>query len=338
MMNDKKYEEIVACASSVILAKQQYGEKCAHRNFSIFNTAHIELFLFRAEAYLRLNKHQLCVDDANAGLELISAMLTQLDTRKDLDSIMGFKRMQATSLVIRAGGCNELGDKEGAFVDLRAAVALVQEMGLDLQYDLQANIMTVMAEMKLGCRRPHYTDAEIRALNKELQLKEYAPANRFCSNCGKHPSVVSVALKLCGGCKMVWFCGSECSRTYWPNHKVQCKNPTRKKVTLIPTSTDIQEDIAEKGFSLVRDDAGNGPASIMRDARTGQYFESLSDQDVFLVSSEDPEVAQREAMHQMRLRDEDSERGHGAFPTCFHLHRIFSPHHPLFAHLNCPLF
>jgi tetratricopeptide (TPR) repeat protein len=310
LLRESKYEEVISCTSSVVLAKQQFGEKCSHSEFVIFNSNNIEIYQARASAYFELKQYQLCVDEANAALELISAIFAHLGTKneKEKDTIFAVKRWQSVLLFYRANGSKGLGDKDGALIDLRAVIARVHESGRDLDYRLQANILTLMAEMKLGSPRPHYTDAEIRAWNKELQLKEYAPKNRICANCGKpdDPSE-GLALKMCGGCKRVWYCGSECSRANWPIHKVPCKNPGKKRVTVISNemACEVKANIVEVGHHSVFDD--NGPALILQDHRTGRYFESLSDQDVFfVVNADDPAAVQREVLHQMSLWVEPS--------------------------------
>ena len=61
--------------------------------------------------------------------------------------------------------------------------------------------------------------------------------------------------------------------------------------------------IAEVGHYRVSDD--NGAALVIRDTRTGGYYELLSDQDVYFVSdTDDPAAVQMEVLRQIRLRDE----------------------------------
>ena len=304
-LSEENYDEVVSCTSSIILAKQQFGEKCKHPVFATtFNSINVEIFRARAEAYFELKQYQSCVDDTNAGLELVSAF-AQMGSEKESekDAILEVKKWQCALLHLRASGSKSLGDINGAFIDLRAVVALVHESGWDVHEGLQSDIMTLMSQMKRGCPRPHYTDAEIRAWNKELQLKIYAPKNRICANCGKHSSA-DVILKLCGGCKLAWFCGYACSHTCWPTHKVQCKNPDRKRYTVVKEACFERKEIAERGYFLVWDD--NGPASVMHDGRTGRYYESLSDQDVFFVTTtDDPAALEKEILHQRNLWDEE---------------------------------
>jgi hypothetical protein len=305
LLKKKKYGNVVECTTSIIRDKKQFGEMRDLELAAYFNSHNIEIFHARAIAYLELKQHQSCINDANAGLELISAVFAQLGA--GTESERWHQETRCTLLHLRAIASKNLGDKEGAFVDLRAVVALVHESGCDLDEEIQCDIMTLMAEMKLGCCRPHYTDDEIRAFNKEFQLKTYAPKNRICANCGKHHST-SVRLKTCGGCKLAWFCGPECLHAYWPTHKAQCKNPYKKKDTALPLDLTetciIKKKIAEVGHYLVRGD--NGPALVMHDNGTGRYYESLSDQDVFFVpKTVDLGVIQREVLYQRGLWEKE---------------------------------
>lgn len=40
-----------------------------------------------------------------------------------------------------------------------------------------------------------------------------------CASCDKNDR----HLKLCGGCRKVWFCGKDCQAKMWPRHKAQCQ-------------------------------------------------------------------------------------------------------------------
>ena len=299
LLGEKKYEEVVSCTSSMILARQHFGETHSrYLKHAIIKPMNIEILRIRAEAYLKLHQFQLCCDDANAGLQHIPTFF-DLGTRNEMEmqAILTLKRFQCLLLALRANGTKGLGDKVGALVDMRTVVALVRDLGRYLTEQIQSDILTLMAEIKLGCPRPHYTDTEIRAWNKELQINEYALKNRICANCGiHHDPLVNAALKICGGCKMAWFCGSECSREYWPTHKVHCRSPVKRGATMLQMeeACKVKKVIAEVGYYLMVND--NGPALVMHDDQTGQYYESLSDQEVFFV--DEPTTVQREVLHQ----------------------------------------
>jgi hypothetical protein len=309
LWDSKDYAKVVSCASSVILARRQFEEKyLIGKGIKYFGIVQFDILRYRALAYHMLNQVQFCIDDATAGLDLLASSSGQ-EQPKDFshrekkisskDANFQCKNYQRQFLLVRAECYKSLGDKDQALVDLRALVALERQMGYDLSG--VCSIMTLMAEMKIGSPRPHYTDDEIRAWNKELQIKEYAIKNRICSNCGKNPSDRS-KLKVCGGCKTAWFCGSECSAQFWPKHKLLCRHPV-KKCTLIPTSSEVslRAEIAKKGYYNVIDD--NGPAVIVCDSSTGCLHESLSDQDVFFVDErQNPEAIREEVARQLSLR------------------------------------
>ena len=313
LCDSQNYVEIVSCASLVILARREFESKYFFgKGITFFGIAQVEIFRYRAIAYEKLEQFQLSIDDANAGLDLLASFAGQNEPTKTFsfgqekisvnDMIAEHKKCQQRLLCLRSVCFKSLGDKDRAFDDLRAAVALERQMGYDLsEGPLWTYIMISMAEMKIGSPRPHFTDDEIRAWNKELQIKEYSIKNRICSNCRKNPSA-STKLKICGGCKKAWFCGSECLTKFWPNHKSICRHPV-KKYTIIPPNIEasVWAGIAEKGYYNVIDD--NGPAIIVCDSRTGWLHESLSDQDVFFVDeTQSQEAINKELLRQLSLR------------------------------------
>ena len=48
----------------------------------------------------------------------------------------------------------------------------------------------------------------------------------LCANCGK-PS--AEGLRQCAGCKKVRYCGKECQKIHWKQHKPMCKGGNGEK-------------------------------------------------------------------------------------------------------------
>jgi tetratricopeptide (TPR) repeat protein len=314
--DSQKYAKIISCASSVIFERQQFECKFLNQqNLKIFSPVHVDIIKYRALAYDKLNQFQSAIDDATTGLDLLASVIGPVGPKdfphrlKEEEGLlqeagamnMHYKEDHQLLLALRSDCYKNLGDRDRAFVDLRAVVALERQMGNDFsESHAWTRLMTLMAEMKIGLPRPHFTDDEIRAWNKELQIKEYSIKNRICSNCGENPSA-SLKLKMCGGCKLAWFCGSECLQRFWPRHKLHCQRPVKKCTIIAPKSeASVRAEIAKNGYYSVIDD--NGPAIIVRDSQSGRLHESLSDQDVFFVDeTQDPAAIQTELMRQLSL-------------------------------------
>jgi hypothetical protein len=50
------------------------------------------------------------------------------------------------------------------------------------------------------------------------------PPGLVCDHCGKTAEEASgKGLGLCGGCRDVRYCGSECQAAAWPGHRAACK-------------------------------------------------------------------------------------------------------------------
>ena len=149
--------------------------------------------------------------------------------------------------------------------------------------------MIIMARLKAGNPRPHNTADEVCAWNKELRIKEYSPESHVCQHCAARPSK-TVLLKSCGRCQRTWYCGADCQRAGWAQHKVRC-NPevvVRRVVGLQDEErAQMLEELDEWGYFVLMH--ATGPGVVLRDPATGDLFESLSNQDVFFLS--DPRLA-----------------------------------------------
>ncbi|KAI0835615.1 hypothetical protein F5Y06DRAFT_123237 [Hypoxylon sp. FL0890] len=64
-------------------------------------------------------------------------------------------------------------------------------------------------------------------------LENYKPgiprnyAEPSCFYCGKVQADIGRALSTCSGCKEAWYCGRDCQKAHWKQHKVSCTDPRR---------------------------------------------------------------------------------------------------------------
>ena len=298
-LGQQRFEDAILLASEFLSSLRNVDQ-----DSKFLNSAEITYFHVRAVSFLALGQGKLAIDDTTAALKLISSFMKIYPNNgqpdfKFCNQLLDLKTRQSNALLLRAQIADNLGDLEGALVDMRAAIAIEVEMGRNLTgIPIQREALILLARMKAGSPRPHFTVEEIRAWNKELQIKEYSPKNRLCSNCGVHRSA-NAKLKLCGDCKQAWFCGTQCQRISWPLHKLHCRNPL-KKVTVIPIEEENmhRSEIASKGYSTVEDDASSETAVLLCDVLTGAIYESLSNQDVvFVTDSEDMSAVQEQILY-----------------------------------------
>jgi hypothetical protein len=98
----------------------------------------------------------------------------------------------------------------------------------------------------------------------------------------------TVKLLKCGRCREVWFCGEKCQRKEWKVHKQSCKvgNHAFAYIVLDEEKSDFEALVKKKGFMMFE----NNDSAIVRDAQTGRYFDSLTDEGVFFFPSEKAEL------------------------------------------------
>ncbi|KAI0485045.1 hypothetical protein GGR56DRAFT_616637 [Xylariaceae sp. FL0804] len=53
-----------------------------------------------------------------------------------------------------------------------------------------------------------------------------------CDNCGNEPEIQAnhPSLSRCAGCHITFYCGRDCQKEDWPDHKTKCKDPKWRKV------------------------------------------------------------------------------------------------------------
>jgi hypothetical protein len=304
LVSKRNYEAVVMYASELISAKQKLSCKKSPQNAEIFNYIESEIYYIRGFAASQLNNHELGMDDATFGLQLVLAMreaLSQCEEKTDRrhrnssvsigDAQRELKIQECLLLKLRSQCSKNLGDLDGSLVDARAAVALIFSNNLEIyNRDYVTQVLIVLACKNAGLCRPHFSDLEVHFWNKELRIKMYSRENHVCFNCGQGASE-GEKLKICGDCKKVWFCGTACLKTAWPKHKPCCRCKL-KIVTAIPIKMEamVRSEIAKNGFYIALD--RNGPAVVILDSKTGSIHESLSDQEVLFLNEDDPDGMQ----------------------------------------------
>ena len=289
MLSAERYSEVVSLAEQAISPRKEGVDRINSSTdvgpaMLLLNPCLTEFYQVQARAYLGLGDFGNAIKQATTGVDLAVSLIAATRDKSSPD-VGRLRDIQISLLETRGAAAGSSGDLEGAMIDFRACVALARGAGQghDEFKDNVENLTIVMAQLKAGKPRPHYTDEEIRAWNKELCIKEYSPGCHACERCLARPSA-GVSLKACGRCQRAWYCGADCQRASWAQHKGRCQPPSVRKLTVLPDAerARVLEDIGEQGYFVAAHHAG--PGVVLRDAATGGLFESLSDQDVVFAS------------------------------------------------------
>ena len=289
MLGAEKYAEVVSLAEQAI-SPQKDGVDLVNSSLEVgpsmllLSPSLTEFYQIQARAYLGLCDYPNAIKTATTGIDLAASIIAGLRGKFSPD-VASLRDIQISLLETRGAAAGSSSDLEGALIDFRACVALAREAGqeFDEYKGSVENLLIAMAELNAGKPRPHHSDAEVRAWNKELGISEYSPACYVCAGCAAPPSAV-VTLKACGRCHGAWYCGADCQRAGWTQHKGCCQPPSARKVAVLPDGerARVLEDVGEQGYFVAR--RRTGPAVVVRDAATGGLFESLSDRDVLFAS------------------------------------------------------
>jgi ankyrin repeat protein len=107
---------------------------------------------------------------------------------------------------------------------------------IDYALELGSNAQIIMILFKFGGNfHSEYRDwlKNDRYMSQLLNNPPPPSKSRLhmrCQNCHRI-SPQHKPFSKCKGCEHVWYCGSECSRQDWPQHKIQCNYKSSKKST-----------------------------------------------------------------------------------------------------------
>jgi hypothetical protein len=294
-IDEEKYSEVIQIASPIISSfLKRQGPIIVGPLAPLFN-----ICLGRSRAHFILKRFDLAIDDATMGLHMISrcAEALQYSKRTGLSeerlrfNIFKALYCKARVLTTRSRSTQLQGDLCGALIDARASHALSKslEPTEDTFHQLEMSlhlIVSILAEMKCGMPRPHYTPHENREWCKELRIGDYSLKNRVCSNCGQCPAS-SVRLLKCGGCRRTWFCGKTCHQESWPKHKERCHQLrlAAHHVRVEMTESEVRESLEIGGHGFI--DNIHDTLILLRDTRTGEVFDSLSNRTVCFLPESD---------------------------------------------------
>ena len=229
----------------------------------------------------------------------VSTFALQLVEFQNLPDGENLKTLQRVLMLLTRGRCKKrLGEYRGALADFRATRALIALAGQEWKRnptleEVTTEILAVLALMKSGTSRPHFSEEKTEKWQKELGLSVFSHDKYQCSYCGVEKSD-GQNLMQCSRCRYRWYCGAECQRAAWTEtHKGECKQLRRLMESngCFEHYDEIMAVIDNGGTDNTCDEAfvlvgGEHFGQIfMKDPDTGELFDSLTNKTFTRLSS-----------------------------------------------------
>lgn len=80
-------------------------------------------------------------------------------------------------------------------------------------------------------------------------------SSRICSNCHKE----NPAAKVCGRCKLIYYCNGECQKTHWVFHKTICREPQKVNLRYTTWDFDGKQTSAKVSMKIHSEEASQQP-------------------------------------------------------------------------------
>jgi len=223
-----------------------------------------------------------CIEVSTFSLQLIEFQASRHDNTDTVSRVI---------LLVTRGRCKKrLGEYREALADFRATRAFIALSGPEWKRnptlsEVTVEILKVLALMKIGSPRPHFSEEKLEKWQKELGLSVFSHDKYKCSYCGV-AKTDNQNLMQCSRCNYRWYCGAECQRAAWTEtHKRECKvlrSMTSKGPVVDPEVYDslmtcIENGGYDDGYTLL----GSGDhfgRIFMKDPDTGELFDSLTNE------------------------------------------------------------
>ncbi len=237
------------------------------------------LYLVCSYCHLCTGTYASCIDDATTTIHHVRLF------KNNPDHYANFIDVEHDALYSRAQAYLKTGKFDKASKDFRAVCSMKRLHGENIsertkEYTMEkavtdALMCMAMQKVQDNVARPHFTSDERVKIQRELGIGPFSVDKYNCLSCHKRPSS-AVKLSLCSGCRTVQYCSMECAKLGWKEHKKECKK--MMTVSGIPEShrSNLEGQLASQGYAVLFHHTG--PSILLKDPRTGELFESLTDQ------------------------------------------------------------
>jgi hypothetical protein len=153
---------------------------------------------------------------------------------------------------------------------------------------------TVKGKIKEHSPRPFFSVNKIKRLEDELGIGMYSNNNYKCNEC--RVDCRNATLNKCSGCSRVWYCGAQCQKMSWSEHKHVCNAKWRTNTMYVESREQYEtakeemkknKEIDGSSFCL-QVDTGTGDLFVFcLDPDTNEVFDGLTDRPVSFLPPSD---------------------------------------------------
>jgi hypothetical protein len=251
----------------------------------------------RAQARREMGNLQGAVEDCTEALAMMDLLGVSKNARMRVNILLN-RGKALHDLYRSAKDPNHL---EGAMEDARACWAILQARKSKSEWEDEDTLLaehTAINMLKLHVRkqllssssaltRPLFSMHQRRDIEKELGLGPFTKQNYKCFECG----LVSDEIRLCGGCKQIWFCDRACQRKAWKSNghnRSDCDRAVKmaeNRYLSDAVKSEIDTSFLSDDVCAIKLNTGE-PCVIVRDPSTGRYFDALTDENGYFLPSE----------------------------------------------------